>query len=155
VIRILVHPIGETQSTHHMHPTLSRCMVPDHTYLTRSTHSNISRSRQQIWTDPLFLRRRARTQPTAHWLTSLWVCTQLLSQNIQWSSGEKPSFRWRQATRFTGPISLACDRYVQYILAGTNPSVLNQHLWGPQPWSCWLSISHSPTFPTDDPPLST
>jgi hypothetical protein len=30
----------------------------------------------------------------------------------------------------TEPISLACDRYVQYLLAGANPSVLNQHRWG-------------------------
>jgi hypothetical protein len=38
---------------------LSPRMVPEHTYLTRSTHSNLSRSHQQIWTDPLLLRRRA------------------------------------------------------------------------------------------------
>jgi hypothetical protein len=29
------------------------------------------------------------------------------------------------ATRLTRPISRACDQYVQYLLAGVNPSVLN------------------------------
>jgi hypothetical protein len=41
----------------------------------------------------------------------------------------------------------ACDRYVQYLLAGANPSVLNRHRRGLQPWRCWPSISHSPIFP--------
>jgi hypothetical protein len=33
---------------------------------------------------------------------------------------------------------------------GINPSVLNRHRWGLQPWMCQLSTSHSATFPTDD-----
>jgi hypothetical protein len=32
-----------------------------------------------------------------------------------------------QLHQFTGPITLACDRYIQYLLTGANPSVLNQH----------------------------
>jgi hypothetical protein len=43
VIRIDVHPARETRPTHHAHPTLSPHMVLDHTYLTRSMHSNLSR----------------------------------------------------------------------------------------------------------------
>jgi hypothetical protein len=43
----------------------------------------------------------------------------------------------------------ACDRYVQCLLAGGNSSILNWHRWGLQPWRCWLSTSHSPTFPAD------
>jgi hypothetical protein len=35
------------------------------------------------------------------------------------------------------------------ILARANPSVLNRHKRGLQPWRCRLSTSHSPTFPTD------
>jgi hypothetical protein len=57
-IRIDVHPAGEIQPTCHKHPTLSPHMVPDHTYLTWSTHINLSRSHQQIWTNPLLWRRR-------------------------------------------------------------------------------------------------
>jgi hypothetical protein len=47
-----------------------------------------------------------------------------------WSSALKPSTCRRQTIRFTGPISLACDQYVQYLLMGTNPSVLNRHRRG-------------------------
>jgi hypothetical protein len=47
VIRIEVHPTGETLPTRHMHPTLGPRMVPDHTNLTCSTHSNLSRSHQR------------------------------------------------------------------------------------------------------------
>jgi hypothetical protein len=57
--RIDVHPAGEKRPICQTHPTLSPRVVPDHTYLTRSMHSNISCSHQQIWTDPLPSRRRA------------------------------------------------------------------------------------------------
>jgi hypothetical protein len=52
-----------------------------------------------------------------------------------------------QLLQLTGPISPACDRYVQYLLTGDNPSVLNRHRWGLQPWRCRLATYHSPTFP--------
>jgi hypothetical protein len=45
--------------TCHTLSALSPRMVYEHTYLTRSTYSNLSYSRQQIWTDPLHPRRRA------------------------------------------------------------------------------------------------
>jgi hypothetical protein len=48
-IWIDVHAAGETRPTRHMHPTLSLHMVPDHMYLTRSMHSNLSQSHQQQW----------------------------------------------------------------------------------------------------------
>jgi hypothetical protein len=35
--------------------------------------------------------------------------------------------------QLTGPILLACDRYVQYLLTGANPLVLNRHRRGIQP----------------------
>jgi hypothetical protein len=70
------------------------------------------------------------TQSTARRLTDPRVCTQLLSHNSPWSSGEKSSFYWHLTTRLTGPISPACDRYVQYLLTGANPSVLHRHRQG-------------------------
>jgi hypothetical protein len=73
------------------------------------------------------------TQSTARRPTDPQVHTQLLSHNSQWSSGKKSSFCWQLTTRFTGPISPACDRYVQYLLTGANPSVLNRHRRGLQP----------------------
>jgi hypothetical protein len=50
---------GKIWPTRHMHPTLSPRMVPDHTYLTWSMHSNLSRSHQQRWIEPLILRKKA------------------------------------------------------------------------------------------------
>jgi hypothetical protein len=73
------------------------------------------------------------SQSTTRWLTNPYVRTQLLSYNSQWSSGEKISFCWQLATTLTGPISLVCDQYVQYLLAGTNSLVLNRHRWWLQP----------------------
>jgi hypothetical protein len=70
----------------------------------------------------------------------------LLSQPMK--QGRKPScWRW-PTTRFTGPISSARDRYVQYLLAGANCMALNRHRWVIQPWRCRLSTNHSRTFPT-------
>jgi hypothetical protein len=58
-----------------------------------------------------------------------------------------------QATRLTGHISPAYDQYVQYLLMGVNPSALNRLRRWLQPWRCQLFTLHSPTFPTDGPPL--
>jgi hypothetical protein len=89
------------------------------------------------------------TQSTARRPFDPWVRTQLLSHNSQWGNGEKTSWCCQPATRLTRPISPACDRYVQYLLAGANTSVLNRHRRGLQPWRHRLSTYHSPTFPTD------
>jgi hypothetical protein len=53
-----------------------------------------------------------------------------------------------QLLQFIGPISPACDWYIQYLFTGANPSVLNQHRRGLQPWRCQLATYHSPTLPT-------
>jgi hypothetical protein len=71
----------------------------------------------------------------------------LLSQPMkQW---RKSNIYRRHATRLTGHISLVCDMYVQYLLVGANPSVLNWHRQRLQPWRHRLSTYHSPTFPTN------
>jgi hypothetical protein len=64
----------------------------------------------------------------------------------QW---RKPNICWQRASRLTGSISPTCDRYVQYLLVGVNPSVINQHRQGLQSWRCQLSIYYSLTFPID------
>jgi hypothetical protein len=74
---------------------------------------------------------------------------QFLPLHSHWTSALKLSTCWWQTTRFTGATSPACDRYVQYLLTGVNPSVLNRHRWGLQPWRCRLSTYHSLTFPTN------
>jgi hypothetical protein len=73
------------------------------------------------------------------------------SQANQWSSGESQNIYQQLATRLTGPVSPARDRYVQYLLMGANRTVLNWHKWGLQPWRCRLSTYHSSTFPTNYP----
>jgi hypothetical protein len=73
------------------------------------------------------------TQSTTHRLTDPWVQTQFLSWANQWSSGGKTKHLLMAATRLTGLISPACDRYIKYLLVGANPSVLNRHRQGLQP----------------------
>jgi hypothetical protein len=90
---------GKTWPTRHAHPTLSPHMVTDHTYLTWSIHSNISRIADRFGWIPLLPRKRAPdTIPS--------------TPSDQWSSKLKPIFCQWWATRFTGPMSPACDRYV-------------------------------------------
>jgi hypothetical protein len=50
---------GKTRSTWHTHPTLSLCMVSDHTYLTWSTHDNLSWVTDRFGRISLLLRKRA------------------------------------------------------------------------------------------------
>jgi hypothetical protein len=54
-----------------------------------------------------------------------------------------------QLHQLTGVITPTCDRYVQYLLTGANPSVLSRHIRGLQPSRCRLSTYYSPTFPID------
>jgi hypothetical protein len=72
-----------------MHPTLSSRMVPNYTYFTWSTYSNLSRSHQQWWTEPPLPRKRAPTQSTTRRLPDPWVRTKFLSWASHWSSGDK------------------------------------------------------------------
>jgi hypothetical protein len=94
------------------------------------------------------------TQSTARRLTDPWVRTQLLSWSNQWSRGRKlSSWRW-PTTRFIGPISPACDRYVQYLLMGDNRTVLNWPRRRLQPWGCWLATCPLPDLLNQLFPLS-
>jgi hypothetical protein len=75
----------------HTHPMLSLRMVPDHTYLTCSTHSNISHSRQQSWAGPLLLRKRAPDtihNTSADWSTGLYPVSLLSQPMKQWGQSQ-------------------------------------------------------------------
>jgi hypothetical protein len=68
----------------------------------------------------------------------------------------QPMKQWRklnicrhQAIRLTGPISPACDQYVQYLLTGTNPSVLNRHNRGLPHRNLRIATSLSLPFPSE------
>jgi hypothetical protein len=66
----------------------------------------------------------------------------------------QPMKQWEQSqsfidSRLLGLLSWpACDRYVQYLLTGANPLVLNRHRREVQPWRCRLVTYHFSTFPT-------
>jgi hypothetical protein len=56
---------------------------------------------------------------------------------------------------FTGSIFPAYDQYVQYLLTGANPLVLNRHRRGLQSLRCRLSTTLSSPFPINGRQLST
>jgi hypothetical protein len=53
-----------------------------------------------------------------------------------------------QIHQITGPISPACDRYVQYLLTGTNSSILNRHRRALPHRNLRITITLSPPFPS-------
>jgi hypothetical protein len=95
------------------------------------------------------------TQSTAHRWPIRGSVPSFYPEPANEAVGVKPSIYQWSAARLTGPISPVCDRYVQYLLTGANPSVLDRHRRGLQPWRCRLSTYHSPTFPTNCLPFST
>jgi hypothetical protein len=131
VIRIDVHPAGKnpanmtcTLSTPvHVRPAYASYGRSPYVATFRETPRDLDRSHCSQ-------EEGLSTQSTVRRLTDLRVHTQLLSRASQRSRGCKSSSYWWPTTRFTGPISPACDRYVQYLLTGTNPLVLNWHRWG-------------------------
>jgi hypothetical protein len=145
---------GKIQLTRYTFSTLIPRMIHDHMYLTWSTYSNLSYRRQQIWTDPLHPRRRAFD--IIHSMTTIRSTGPYPASLPQQpkSSGEKSSSCWQPTTRLTGPISQACDRYVQYLIAEANRTVLNWHRRGIQPWRCWLTTYPLPDLPNHLSPLS-
>jgi hypothetical protein len=138
---------GKTRSTRHTLSTLDLHRVPDHTshvvyvgnlslVLTRIKHAPTPRrslsDRRQ--TGPA----RVTSFPLPH--DSLGVGERGFGHMVT------------QLHQLTRSITPACDRYVQYLLAEANPSVLNRHRLGLPPWRCRLSTHHSLTFLTDGPP---
>jgi hypothetical protein len=141
---------GKIQPTHHTLFTLSPHMVIDHTYLTRSTCSNLSRSCQQSWTDSLLLRKRKFWLLPEH---AGWpICGSPSSFSPLHNHRSNGESHTNVNNRLLGPYTSM--RSVCSILArGANPSVLNRHRRGLQPWRYRLSTYHSPTFSTDGLPF--
>jgi hypothetical protein len=110
---------------------------------------------QQSWTDSLLLKKVLPTPPlsSAEWPVGP-TSISLPNTSIEAVRLSQTSVN-ELATRLTWSILPACDQYIQYLLTGANPSVLNRHRRGLQPWMCRLTTLHSLTFPTDSPPLST
>jgi hypothetical protein len=154
-ISIDVHPPGENlmNMTHtlptpvHVRPAYASCGQSPY---VATFHTVIDRFEQIHCTREEWL----PIQSTACRLSDPQVRTQLLSHDSQWSSRKKSSFCWQPTTRLTGPISPACDRYVQYLLVWANRTVLNQHRRGLQPWRCQLTTFPLPNLPSQLSPHS-
>jgi hypothetical protein len=130
-IRIDVHPAGETRLTHHTHFTPGSRMALDHMCLMWSAYSNLLWVINSVGQLLLLLRKSApdsTSQPD-------WV-----------AHGTRLSFSPNIAIEAVGLIQVSVD---DRWLTGANPSVINRHRRGIQPWRCRLATSHSPTFSTD------
>jgi hypothetical protein len=139
---------GKTQPTRHTLPTLSPCMVQDHTYLTWSTYSNPLRSHQQSWAGPLLPRKRAPdtiNNTLADRSAGPYPVSPSSQPMKQWG---KAKHLLTVATRLTGPINTSMRSVRSILPHGANPLVLNRHRRGLQPWRCQLTTYHSLTFPT-------
>jgi hypothetical protein len=146
---------GKTRPTRHIRfprqLTYAQCTLPAGGPHTRHPFTR----HRQIWTDPTAPEKKGLlTQSKAHQLTDPRVRTQLLSWASQWSRGRKlSSWQW-STTRFTGPISPACDWYVQYLLMGPTEWSLTDPSEGYNLGGADLPHTHSPTFPTSCLPFS-
>jgi hypothetical protein len=150
VIRIDVHHVGETPTnmTRTLPTPVDVCPActsyGQSPYMATFHETSIDLDRSHYsWEEGLL------TQSTARRLTDPWVHTQLLSRASQWSRGRKPISCRRPTNWSTGPISPACDQYIQYLLTGTNPSVLNWHRRGYHIENIRIATALSPPFPSE------
>jgi hypothetical protein len=128
----------------HVRPTYASCGRPSYVATFREASTDLDRSYCSR-------EKGLPTQSAARRLIDPRVRTELLSWASQWSRGRRSSSWWWSTTRFTGPISPACDRYVQYLLMGANRTVLNRHRRGYNLGVAALPHTHSSTFSTSCP----
>jgi hypothetical protein len=153
-IRIDVHPVGENLTN-----TARTLPTPVHTRPTYAFYGQspnvttihwLPRSRDKPLHPEEDLATKDRlAQPSS------WVASFLLPCNNPGVGDRGFGPMVTQLHQLTGSISVACDRYVQYLPAGANPSALNQHRRGLQPWRCQLATYPLPDLPNQLSPLST
>jgi hypothetical protein len=129
---------GKTRQTHHVR-------FPRQSTYARCT---LSRVIDRVEQDHCSQEEGLPTQSTARRWPISGSVPSFSPERVNEAVGAKVSIYQRSATRLTGPISPVCDRYVQYLLAGANWTILNGHKRGLQPLRWRLSTYHSPTFPT-------
>jgi hypothetical protein len=100
---------------------------------------------QQSWTDPTAPKKKGLpTTSPAHRLTDPWVPISSFSPLTTIETIDiVMHLLTKMLHQFTGPISPACDQYIQYLVAGANPSVLNRHRRGYK-LGCVSFSHHSP-----------
>jgi hypothetical protein len=116
----------------HIRLTYASCGRSPYVATFRETLTDLDRSHCS-W------KKRLPTQSTVRRLTDPWVQS-FSPEPANEAGGRKPCSWWWPTTRFIGPISPACDWYVQYLFVGANPSVLNRHRRRLQPWRYRLAI---------------
>jgi hypothetical protein len=151
-IWIDVHPVGKNSINMTCTLSMPVCIRPAYASCEQSPYMTTF---HEPSTESLLSRKRAPNtihSTPANWSVGSYPVSLPSQPMKQW---RRPNLCRQQATRLTGLISPVCDRYVQYLLAGANPSFLNRYRRGLQSWRCRLATSHSPIFSTDGPPLST
>jgi hypothetical protein len=130
--------------------TLSPCMVYDHTYLTWSTYSNLSYSHQQIWTDPLHLRRRApdtiHSTPAAR---SMGSYPASLPQQLMEQWGKSQTSVDNRLLGLPDPYHRHAISTFNTCLRGITHRSLTDTGGGYNLGGAGLPHTHSPTFPTN------
>jgi hypothetical protein len=132
VIQIDVYPAGETPTNTPrtlptpVHARLAYAFYGQSPYVT--TFHWLSRSRNMPLHPEEVLTTKDRLAQLSSWVTSfLLPCD---SPGVG-ERGFSPMVT--QLHQLTGLISPACDRYIQYLLAGVNRTILNWHRRGLQP----------------------
>jgi hypothetical protein len=146
-IRIDVHPTGENpNNTPRMLPTPVHAR-PAYTFYGQTpyviTFHWLPQSRNRPLHPEEVLTTKDRLAQPSSWVASFFLPCD--SPGVG-ERGFGPVVT--QLLQLTGPISSACDRYVQYLLTAANPSVLNRHMRGLQPWRCRIATYDSLTFLT-------
>jgi hypothetical protein len=131
MIQIDVHPAGKNPTNTprtlptpvHIRPAYASCGWSPYVATFHESSTELSRPTAPEKRAPDTIHNTPADRSTSPYPASLLSRGYVDWPMKQW--GAKPNIYQRQATSFTGPISPACDRYVQYFLTGTNPSVLN------------------------------
>jgi hypothetical protein len=118
-------------------PTWHVCFPRQSTYVRRTLPAGGPRTWQPFIQSSTNLNRSTAPEKKGYWHNPQHASRSIRGSVPSFSPttangavGEKSSFCWQPTIRLTGPISPVCDRYVQYLLTGTNPSVLNWYRRG-------------------------
>jgi hypothetical protein len=110
---------------------------------------NLSWVTDKVGQSSLLLRKRAHDiihSTSGDRSTGLYPVSHLRQPIKKW---RKSNICRQQATRLSEPISPTRDRYIQYLLTGTNPSVLNRHRWGLPHRNLRIKTTLFPPFPSE------
>jgi hypothetical protein len=153
VIQIDVHLAGEKPDQHATYGSHSNPCTPSVRFLQAVLYVTTFHWLPWSWNRPLHPEEVLATKDRLD-RPSSWVTSFLLPCDSPGVGKRDFGPMVTQLHQLTGPITLACDRYVQYLLTGANRTVLNQHRRGLQPWRCRLATYPLPDLPIQLSPLS-